>query len=278
MKLLYGKPIADEILSRIKKELFEYGQKPGLAVILVGEDEASKIYVNLKEKRALEIGMNFFRHELPASVAEKDLLALIAKLNAQEDVHGIIVQLPLPGALNTEKIVQSIALHKDADGFLRKEGALLQPVFPQALLLLTQSSQVELEGKKALVLANSVEFGEVMCQVLEAQNLSSSYVLTADFPAKLGQIKKADVLVSAVGSPGLLKGEMFKEGAVVLDGGISKVDGKVVGDVDFVSVEAKKGFISPVPGGVGPVTIACLLQNVFWAFEVQQKEKNRPVK
>lgn len=274
MKLLYGKPIADKILTHLKSEISKCAQKPGLAVILVGEDEASKIYVGLKEKRAMEIGMNFFRHDLPSDVAENELLALIAKLNADSEVHGIIVQLPLPSVFNPEKIIQTIAPQKDADGFLDRGDNFLQPVFPAAIWQLIASSEEELEGKKALVVANSAEFGAVMSRVLSQNGLQASYVLSKDFSLESGQITGVDVVVSAVGLPGLLKGEMFKEGAIVIDGGIEKVADHVVGDVDLASTEGKTGFLSPVPGGVGPVTIACLLQNVYLAFEAQQKEKN----
>lgn len=280
MELLFGKPVANEILTHLKSEIALSTEKPGLAVVLVGDDEASKIYVNLKEKRAQEIGMNFFRYDLPASISEKELLVTIENLDNDKLVHGIIVQLPLPQGFDTEKIINTISSKKDADGIIDKNTQnFLQgndevwPVFPKAILKLLKSSKVSLEGKKAVVLANSEEFGRVMASALQRENLSSEYILSKNIPSNLEQIAQANVLVSAMGSPGLLRGEMFKDGAIVIDGGIDKVGEKVFGDVDFASTKGKNGYLSPVPGGVGPLTIACLLENVYLAFKAQQKEK-----
>lgn len=272
MKLLYGKPVADEILNRLKSEITLHSQKPGLAVILIGNNEASKIYVALKEKAAAEIGMNFFRHDLSENVAEDEVINLIKKLNVDEKIHGIIVQLPLPSAFNTEKIISAIDPKKDADGFCGQE-KILQPVFPHAIALLIESSGEKLENKKAIVIANSDEFGQTMVSVLGQKGISAEYVISSEIQSNLGKIGEADIVASAVGSPGLLKGQMCKEGAIIVDGGIEKVDSKIFGDVDFASFETKNGFLTPVPGGVGPVTIACLLENTFLAFKAQQKEK-----
>lgn len=280
MKLLYGKPIAQEILDRLKSAIFQCDQKPGLAVVLVGDDSASHIYVNLKEKAAREIGMAFFRFQFEKTVEEKMILETLAEINADERIHGVIVQLPLPAHFDTQKIIDAIQVRKDADGFHPENTArflagngLLWPVFPHAIVKLIKGSGEDLAGKKGVVLANSAEFGSVMCAALEREKIDAEYVLREELPAKLSKVKEADVVVSAVGSPGLLRGEMFKEGAIVIDGGIEKVGEKVVGDVDFASTEGKNGFLTPVPGGVGPVTIACLLENVYESFKAQQKEK-----
>lgn len=270
MKLLYGKPVADKILAHLKDEISLSAQKPGLAVMLVGDDKASHIYVDLKEKRAHEIGMNFFRYDLEENVSQDEILERIEKLNHDTMVHGIIVQLPLPKGFNTEKIINAIDPKKDADGFLTSNDSILQPVFPRAIVKLMQSAGMELDGKKAVVIANSQQFGQVMSKVLEGENLKPQVVLAENLLSNLGEIKDADVVISAVGSPGLLKGEMFKDGAIVIDGGIEKVGENVLGDVDFGSTKALEGFISPVPGGVGPLTIACLLENTFMAFKAQQ--------
>ncbi|HEX8974258.1 MAG TPA: bifunctional 5,10-methylenetetrahydrofolate dehydrogenase/5,10-methenyltetrahydrofolate cyclohydrolase [Patescibacteria group bacterium] len=272
MNLLYGKPIADDILGRLKGDIFLHEEKPGLAVVLVGADKASQIYVSLKGKRAEEIGMKFSLYELAEDVSEEELLDLIARLNVDGNIHGMIVQLPLPQGLDAEKIISAIDPQKDADGFLGMVG-YLEPVFPRAILKMIKSAERYLTGKKAVVVANSDEFGKTMCQMLAGENIAPEYILVADLASNLGKIKEADVVVSAVGSPGLLRGEMFKEGAIVIDGGIEKVGQHVLGDVDFASTEGKSGFLTPVPGGVGPVTIACLLENVYLAFEAQQKEK-----
>lgn len=270
LKLLHGKPIADEILTHLKGEISLRKQKPGLAVILVGDDEASKIYVGLKEKTAQEIGMNFFRFDLEANISEESLVERIQRLNQDKLVSGIIVQLPLPASFDTDKIISTISPDKDADGFLKKS-EILSPVFPKAIIKMVESSGQDLNQKKALVVANSAEFGEIMSQMLRQKGLLAKYVLSSELPLNLGEIRSSDVVVSAVGSKGLLRGEMFKDGSIIIDGGIEKVGEKVVGDVDRASFEGKNVFLTPVPGGVGPVTIACLLENVYLAFEAQQK-------
>lgn len=270
MELIYGKLIAEKILNRLKNDIFLVEKKPGLAVVLVGSDKASQIYVNLKEKTAREIGMDFFRFDLSEDASQEEILTLIGSLNADEKVHGMIVQLPLPGGLDTHKIISSIDPQKDADG-LQGKSEILEPVFPRAILKMIQGAGLKIAEKKALVVANSDDFGAIMCKMLRSENLVANYILSENIQSKLSEIIDADIVVSAVGSPGLLRGEMFKEGAVVIDGGIDKVGEKVFGDVDFASTEGKNGFLTPVPGGVGPVTIACLLENVFLAFKAQQR-------
>ncbi len=279
MKLLLGKLVAQKILDRLKSDISLAVSKPGLAVVLVGDDKASEIYVGLKRKKAEEIGMNFFLYNFDKTASQEEILERITSLNKDEKVHGIIVQLPLPEKFNTEKIIASIEPKKDADGFSSQgkvvpgENFALVPVFPQAIIKLIESSNEEIFGKKAVVVANSELFGQTMCAMLEHEGVLSEYVLTGDILLKLGEIKSADIVVSAVGSPGLLEGNMFKEGAIVIDGGITKIGDQVVGDVSFGSTKRLNGFISPVPGGVGPVTITCLLENTYLAFEAQQKEK-----
>lgn len=271
MKLLYGKPIADKIINQLKNDIAISAKKPGLAVILVGDDEASHLYVSLKEKEAREIGMNFYRFDLSEKVPENEIIDLVQKLNDDENTHGIIVQLPLPKNFDTEKIISTINPKKDADGFSAKSE--LTPVFSHAILLLIESSGETLENKKAAIIANSDEFGKVMAETLLKKNISAEYFISRHMLSNLNKVKDADIVVSAVGSCGFLKGEMLKDEVIVIDGGIEKVNGKVMGDVDFASVEGKNGFLSPVPGGVGPVTIACLLKNTYLAFKAQQKEK-----
>ena len=273
MKLLYGKPIADKILNRLKSDISTSDKKPGLAVILVGDDEASHLYVSLKEKTAREIGMNFSRFDFAKNAKENEVIELIKKLNVDEKINGIIVQLPLPKDFNTEKIILEINPKKDVDGFLAKNEKDLQPVFSHAMMLLAESRGEILENKKAIVIANSDEFGKIMVATLLQKNISAEYFISKDIFSNLGKIKDADIVVSAVGLQGIIKGQMLKEGAIVIDGGIEKVAGKVMGDVDFASTKEKTGFLTPVPLGVGPVTIACLLENVYLAFKAQTKEK-----
>jgi methylenetetrahydrofolate dehydrogenase (NADP+) / methenyltetrahydrofolate cyclohydrolase len=279
MKLLYGKPIADEILKSIKDGISLSDARPGLAVILVGSDEASKIYVSLKEKAAKEIGMNFFRYDIAEDSSQDEVLNLIEKLNQDGKVHGIIVQLPLPEKFDTEKIISKIDPKKDADGFSAAGGSVsggysdLHPVFPRAIMLLVQSSGEKLEGKRAVVIANSDEFGKTMVEMLEQKGAAAEYLLSQNIGQNAGKISEADILVSAVGSKGMIRGEMLKNGAIVADGGIVKISTRIWGDVDLASTREKIGFLTPVPGGVGPVTIACLLENVFLAFKAQIREK-----
>lgn len=270
MELLYGKPIAEKILSSLKEDISGFAEKPHLAVILVGNDAPSEIYVGLKRKAAEEIGMDFSLYRFVGNESQENVTYLINSLNEDPQINGIIVQLPLPKSLDADKVIAAIDPQKDADGFLAQ--GLLLPVFPRAIIKLLKSSGKNLLEKKALVLANSDEFGTVMVKMLRDENMASQYVLAENIPSNLEQIREADVLVSAVGSPGLLKAEMLKDGAIVIDGGISKVGKKTVGDFDPSGAEDKIGAYSPVPGGVGPVTIACLLENVCLAFEAQQKE------
>ncbi len=280
MYLLFGKPVADEILAQLKEDISRETSTPGLAVILVGNDQASKIYVSLKEKRAEEIGMNFFRHDMPETISQDEIISKIIELNNDKKVHGIIVQLPLPEGFDTEKIIATISPQKDADGFHPENtkkfligDSEIWPVFPRAIVSLLESSKKELAGKKSIVVANSSEFGTIMVSALNKKGLEAEYIISSDISSNPGKIKGADVVVSAVGSPGLLKGQMFKSGSTIIDGGIEKVGENVLGDVDFGSTEGLPGLITPVPGGVGPLTIACLLENTFLALKAQQKEE-----
>jgi len=280
MKLLYGSPIAKKILASLKEDIFRSEQKPGLAVILIGKDKASEIYVGLKEKKAKEIGMNFSLFNFDENSAEEEILKCIVQLNEDEKVNGVIVQLPLPAGFNTEKIISAIDPKKDVDGFhpdnankfLKGESGIY-PVFPHAIVKLLESAGENLEGKKGVVIGNSQEFGRLMQLALEQKGLLTDFISATQLSSNLGKIKQADVVVSAVGLPGLLRGEMLQEGAIVIDGGIEKVGEKVVGDVDFGSTKDKNGYLSPVPGGVGPLTIACLLENTLLAFKAQKREK-----
>ncbi|MEI7621327.1 MAG: bifunctional 5,10-methylenetetrahydrofolate dehydrogenase/5,10-methenyltetrahydrofolate cyclohydrolase [Candidatus Moraniibacteriota bacterium] len=277
MKLLSGRLIAEKMLSALKADILASEEKPGLAVVLVGENQASRIYVRLKEKRAKEIGMNFFLHKFPAQTSQAEILQCLAELNVNEKVHGIIVQLPLPAGFETEKIIFAIDPKKDVDGFhpansakFLQGKASLWPVFPSAIVRLLESSGENLVGKTALVLGNSKEFGVVMVSALQQKGLSAQFLTASEIPSQLGKIKAAEVLVSALGSPELLSGQMLKDGALVIDGGIEKVGDRVLGDVDFGSTKGVTGYLTPVPGGVGPVTIACLLENTWLAFKARK--------
>lgn len=267
---LKGKPISDEILADLREKIARERAIPGLAVVLVGNDVASGLYVGLKKKRAEEIGCSFSLYEFGESVEESDVIEIIEKLNSDNKINGIVVQLPLPEKFDAEKIINSIDPKKDVDGFSSDSGALgLEPVFPKAIMKLVESAEKNLEGKTAIAIVNSEKFGLAMKEAFAKRNISGEYVLSEKVGSEKERIAKADIVVSALGKPEFLGSEFFKEGVVVIDGGISKVEEKVVGDVDADSLSERNVFLSPVPGGVGPVTIACLLENVYIAYKNQ---------
>jgi len=269
MQLLKGKPTAERLLIGLKEDIESREKKPGLAVILVGNDPASEIYVKLKAQAAERVGVRFKLIRFRADVAEDKVIFAVKKLNTDENINGVIVQLPLPEKLDSQRIIGTIAPGKDADGihpdntkaFLAEKPSVY-PAFPRAILKLLESSKTDLKGKQAVILANSREFGSVIRQALELKGVKAKYVLSKDLDRNLKLLKKADILVTAVGKPGLVRGDMLKKDVIAIDGGVTKTEKGVVGDVDFESVKKVAGFVSPVPGGVGPVTIACLLQNV----------------
>ena len=259
MKLLKGKAIADKILNNLKKRIKQEKLKPALVVLLIGENKASKIYVKLKKEAAKKIRMDFFVFRFKAQVSENKIMELIKHANRNRRINGIIVQLPLPKKFNTRKIINSINPQRDVDGFGPE--TKFRPVFPQAILEILKSTKTKLRNKRAVIIANSKTFGDTMKKILEKEKVQAQYALIL----RKEQLKNADIIISAVGKPGLIKGDMVKRNAIIIDGGITKIGKKVLGDVDFNSVKNKASFITPVPGGVGPVTIACLLKNVYLA-------------
>jgi len=261
MQLIEGKKIADKILNNLKAEVEASGKKPKLAVLLVGNDGASEIYVGLKKNAAEKVGIGFELFRFSEENSEEEILEKISELNKDEKVSGMIIQLPLPEKFATQKIINTIDPKKDVDGF-HPENKTLPAVFPEAMLELLKSTN-EYQNKKAIVVANSETFGEKMCEVLKKENIKCEYVLASDISTE--KLNQADILISAVGQAGIITAEMVKDGAIVIDGGITKSDDKVLGDVDFEQVKNKTSFITPVPGGVGPMTIACLLRNVYLA-------------
>ncbi len=269
MTLLYGKSVADEINAKTKKIIKSNRITPGLAVILVGENKASHLYVRLKEKAAQDIGIKFEKFLFDSTVKEKELLELINKLNDRRDINGIIVQLPLPKALEAKSIISQIDPRKDVDGFhfvtmknfldgYKKEC----PVFPRAVVELLLSSKEDIIGEKGIVLVNSDIFGKIMKQALLNEGVKADYILFKNIDDNKEKIKEAEIVVTVCGVPNLIKPEMVNDGVIIIDGGISYLDGNVTGDVERISVEQKVKFLSPVPGGVGPVTVATLLARV----------------
>jgi methylenetetrahydrofolate dehydrogenase (NADP+)/methenyltetrahydrofolate cyclohydrolase len=271
---LLGKPVAEKILSETKERIKASGIVPGLAVVLASDDPASRIYVGIKELRAREIGMLFELRTFEKTATESEITDCIHELNGRADIHGIIVQLPLPGGFHTDSIIGAIDPKKDADGFLTSElhtasthGSEKRydfvPIFPEAMIELAKSAGESLVGKTGIVLANSERFGSVMIDALAREGMKVEYILFSGLTAEKDneKIQSTDVVFTALGRPELLRRDMFKKGAVVIDGGISKNDGKIVGDVSGEGGDADI-FLSPVPGGVGPVTVACLLRRV----------------
>jgi len=247
---------------------------PGLAVVLVGEDPASQVYVRSKGKQTVEAGMNSYEHKLDASTSQEDLLALIDQLNNDPDVHGILVQLPLPGHIDEESVINSISVDKDVDGFhLSNVGRLsigaegIVPCTPLGSLMMLKDHLGDLSGLKAIVVGRSNIVGKPMALLLlqESCTVTIAHSRTRDLP---GECRQADILVAAVGRPEMVKGDWIKPGATVIDVGINRIekeDGttRLVGDVEFDSAAEVAGAITPVPGGVGPMTIACLLHNTL---------------
>lgn len=275
-EIIDGKSFAAKLRAAIAADVAALSFKPGLAVVLVGEDPASKVYVTNKARQTQEVGMTSFKYELPADTTQADLLALVQKLNAESAVHGILVQLPLPGHLNADQIIAAISPEKDVDGLtVANAGRLalglkgLVPCTPLGCLLLLADKIPDMTGLQAVVIGRSNLVGKPVAQLLLQKNCT---VTIAHSRTKnlSGLCRTADILVAAVGRAEMIKGDWIKPGAVVIDVGINRVTtadgkGKLVGDVEFDSAQAQAAFITPVPGGVGPMTIACLLRNTLTA-------------
>jgi len=270
----FSAKLREKIASQVKTIKDKHGVTPGLAVVLVGEDPASQVYVRNKGKQTAEAGMNSFEHKLDATTAESDLLALIDQLNKDDAVHGILVQLPLPKHINEEAVINSINFDKDVDGFhLTNVGRLsigadgIVPCTPLGSLMMLEDTLGDLSGLNAVVVGRSNIVGKPMASLLLQANCSVTiaHSRTKDLPAVC---RAADIVVAAVGRPEMVKGDWIKPGATVIDVGINRLEGengktRLVGDVDFAEASAVAGAITPVPGGVGPMTIACLLHNTM---------------
>ncbi len=254
--------------------------QPCLAVVLVGSDAASEVYVRSKVRHTEEAGMRSLAHSLPADVGERELLELIARLNGDRSVHGILVQLPLPPQIDTRRVLEAIDPAKDVDGFhplnagrLANGAPSLVPCTPLGCLFLIRTVRRDLAGLDALVVGCSTIVGRPMAQLLLAEEctVTMAHARTRDLPSL---VRNADLVVVAAGRPGLIRGDWIKPGAIVIDVGINRVTGddgrsRLVGDVEFDAARAVAGAITPVPGGVGPMTIACLLRNTLDAARVQ---------
>jgi len=277
--IIDGKKEAALLREEIKKEIFSIKEKhnktPGLSVILIGNFAPSLIYVNNKEKNSRDVGINSEVIRYSESVTEKEVLNKIDELNKNESVSGILVQLPLPDQINKEKIINAIHPKKDVDGFhpinvgnLSSGYKAIVPCTPFGCLLLIKKIEKNLSGKHAVIIGRSNLNGKPMAQLLLKENCTVTVVHSKTKDLKL-ECQKADILVVAIGVANLVKGDWVKKDSIIIDVGINKVGDKLVGDVDFDSVKDRAKAITPVPGGVGPMTIACLLKNTLECFKAQ---------
>ena len=274
-RIIDGKAVAAELREHLAEEVREYvaehGTPPGLATVLVGEDPASAVYVGSKQRTCEAIGMRSFGVRLDADASEQAVIAALEELNADPHVNGIIVQLPLPDHLDGVKLTGLVDVAKDVDGLTPMSAGLLalgrpglRPCTPSGVMLLLESIDAQLEGAEAVVIGRSNLFGKPMAQLLLGANatVTTCHSRTRDLAAVCA---RADVLVAAIGRPQMVKADWVKPGAIVIDVGVNRLEGGLVGDVDFEAVAERASAITPVPGGVGPMTIACLLRNTMLA-------------
>jgi len=282
--ILDGKAEAEKIIKILKHKIIKARKQIGLAVILVGNNKASETYVNIKEKRAKELGVYFEKHILPATISEKKILSLIDKLNKDKKITGILVQLPLPKKIDTNKIINAIDMRKDVDGFkslfichpepvsespkrCRNEFGMTKKVIPPTIasvLHLIKMAKIKLTNKKAVILANSLEFAEPLKRELEKEKILVKIYVKAihELPLQIKTLGAFDIIIIALGKKYFLKPAMIKKNAVVIDVGITRVGKKIYGDV-YPDCFKKSKHISPVPGGVGPLTVAYLFKNLI---------------
>lgn len=277
-KIIDGKALAAQVKARCAAGAQGLARRPGLAVILVGDDPASRVYVSGKERDCAECGFLSFEHKLPADTTEQGLLTLIDRLNGDGAVDGILVQLPLPAHLNEEKVLNAIAPDKDVDCFHPVNvGKMVtgQPVFlpctPAGVMEMLRAYEIPVAGRHCVVLGRSNIVGKPMATLLLAQS-GTVTICHSKTPDLAAFTRQADILVSAVGRTGLVRADMVKEGAVVIDVAMNRnAEGKLCGDVDFAAVEKKASYITPVPGGVGPMTRAMLMENLLTAARHHQE-------
>ena len=274
--VMKGKPVAEKLTEGLTAEIEalagKAGRQPGLAVVLVGEDPASQVYVRIKERTAKKLGIETFDHRIPEDIPQADLLALIKSLNADPKVDGILIQLPLPSGLNEQEALRSVALDKDVDvfhpenfGLLALKQGMLRPCTPAGVIEILKHYGIDIEGKKVALIGRSKIVGLPLSLMLLHENATVTvcHSRTGDIPAVT---READIVVAALGRPKFLTAGMVKEGAVVVDVGINRVDEKLVGDCDYDALVDKVSAITPVPGGVGPMTVAMLMANTVRAF------------
>lgn len=275
-QIIDGKAVATEVKQQLTKEISQLASQgyrpPGLAVILVGNDSASQIYVNKKRQSCADIGMHSTAYDLPNSVTEDELLYLISELNKNPEIDGILVQLPLPAHIDTTTIVEAIAPHKDVDGFhpyslgrLAQRQPLLRPCTPYGIITLLNWYQLPIKGQHAVIIGASNIVGRPMTLelLLAAATTTTCHRFSEDLQS---HVQQADILITATGKRGLINSEWIKPGATVIDVGIHRLpDGSLCGDLEFATAQQRAGWITPVPGGVGPMTVITLMRNTLFA-------------
>ncbi|MBI4244022.1 MAG: bifunctional methylenetetrahydrofolate dehydrogenase/methenyltetrahydrofolate cyclohydrolase FolD [Planctomycetes bacterium] len=278
-RIIDGKLVANSILEEVRGEIKLYRLKPRLEVVLAGDNPASLVYVKMKKKAARKVGISSKTYKIPPDITEEKVLKLVRKLNSDRKVHGILIQLPLPKQVNEEKVIASISPSKDVDGFTPVNmGKLLRgnedfsPCTPYGVLALLEKSGIEIAGKHAVVLGRSNIVGKPMALMLLKKN--ATVTICHSKTKNLEQItRSADVLIVAIGKPEFVTGDMVKKGAVVIDVGINRLENKLVGDVNFNQVSKKASYITTVPGGVGPMTVAMLMKNTVTACRLAKQKK-----
>jgi methylenetetrahydrofolate dehydrogenase (NADP+)/methenyltetrahydrofolate cyclohydrolase len=287
-KVIDGKKIAEKIKNEIVKEIKKMNfdsdcpkVRPNLAIILVGEREDSKLYVSLKEREAKKVGIDTHLYRCPENMSEQEIIETIDYLNKDDIIDAILIQLPLPQGFNTDKIILKIDPAKDVDRFHPKNleefsktcgHHHVMPPLIASILKILENIKYEISGKNVCIISNSKTFGNTCAQAFKCQKAKAITTNIKD-ELMIKKTSKADILISVVGQPKFIKKEMIKRGAVIIDIGITKKDGHVYGDVDFEDLKEKAGFITPVPGGVGPITIAMLFRNTLELFKDRQKNK-----
>ncbi len=281
MKLIDGRHVAKKIEQELKRKVATFTRPPGLAFILVGNNPASKTYIAMKKKKCRDIGIFSSDYELPESTTEPELLSLITSLNKDPTIHGILIQLPLPKHLTSPKIMEAISPDKDVDGFhplnigrlLLGDNPSFIPCTPLGIHKLLQHYQIPIEGKHVVILGRSNIVGKPLAAILMQKKIDCNATVTlahSRTPNLETLTQTADILVAAIGSPHFVKPYMIRKNTVIIDVGINRIDGKITGDVDFDLVAPLCSHITPVPGGVGPMTIAMLMANTVRSFEIKQ--------
>ena len=276
-EIISGKALSKEIREEVRVKVEElkglYGAVPHLAVVLVGEDPASQSYVRAKERACIKAGMKSTVIRKDLDISEVDLLDIVKRLNQDDSVHGVLVQLPLPKHIDEDKVIDAINIEKDVDGFHPLNVAFMHlgrpailPATPKGIITMIKSKNIDLSGKDAIIIGRSNIVGKPAAMLLMKENatVTIAHSRTKNLKEKC---LKADVIVAAVGRANTVTADMVKDGAIVIDVGVNRVDGKLVGDCDFENIKEKASFITPVPGGVGPMTITSLLQNTLECFE-----------